>query len=233
MGYVAGSTGRVHVAGNSSLSASHYIYVGRLGSGEMTIDGGHVTSMSTTYFGFSGSSGNSAVLNLNGGKLTTRSLTVAGSPNAVFNWNGGTLECSTYSYAEGNMIPANANLQVNVLAGGAVYNAVARDDEVINHALSGVGSLTKTGAKPLTVSGAVDLAGGFIVEEGTLTLSNLTSTECKKISVADGATLDLNGAEVTVDEYRLAGVKQRGGTYTAHNGTIHVKASGGVMAIIR
>jgi protein-tyrosine phosphatase len=232
MGYVAGSTGRVHVAGNSNLSASHYIYVGRLGSGEMTIDGGHVTGMSTTYFGFTGASGNSAVLNLNGGKLTTRSLTVAGSPNAVFNWNGGTLECSTYSYAEGNMIPANANLQVNVLAGGAVYNAVVRDDEEIKHDLSGVGSLTKKGDKPLTVSGAVDLQGGFIVEGGTLTLSNVTGTEFRRISVAEGAALDLNGAEVTVGSYVLNGVSKPNGTYSEQNGTIHVKTPP-MMLIVR
>ena len=162
------------------------------------------------------------MLNLNGGKLTTRSLTVAGSPNAVFNWNGGTLECSTYSYADGNMIPANAHLDIRVLEGGAIYNAIILDNEEIKHPMSGVGALTKRGAKPLTVSGAVDLDGGYIVEEGTLTLSNVTGTEFKKISVANGAALDLNGAEVTVNTYMLNGVRQPGGTYSAHNGTIHV-----------
>ena len=129
------------------------------------------------------------------------------------------------------MIPANSRLAVNVLAGGAVYNAVARNDEEIKHDLSGVGSLTKKGAKPLTVSGAVNLAGGFVVEEGALTLSNVTGTEFRRISVADGASLDLNGAEVTVGEYKLNGVRQPNGTYEAHNGTIHVKMPPFVMFI--
>ncbi len=222
IGYYASSTGKVTVAGNSTLTAAHYVYLGRLGDGEMTIDGGLALVDSTIQFGLDTANGNSAVLNLNGGKLTTRQIKVLGSPNAVFNWNGGTLECSTYSYADGNMIPANSHLAINVLEGGAIYNAIVLDNEEIKHDMSGVGSLTKTGSKPLTVSGAVDLAGGYIVEEGSLTLSNVAGTEFKKISVADGAALDLNGAEVTVEKYVLNGVKQPRGTYTAHNGTIHV-----------
>ena len=232
LGYVAASTGRVEVAGNASLSASHYLYVGRLGEGELTIRGGVVSVTSSVEFGFSGASGNAAVLNLDGGKLIARKLVVAGSPAAVLNWNGGTLESSTYSYADGNIIPADANLTVNVLAGGAVYNAAVFATEEIKHDMSGVGALTKRGAKALTVSGAANLAGGYIVEEGTLTLTNLTGTEFKTISVADGAALDLNGAEVTVDSYVLNGVKQPGGTYSAHNGTINVNVSG-VMLIVR
>ena len=205
---------------------------GRQGEGELTIDGGTVLADSTVQFGIDNKSGNSTVLNLNGGKLVTRQLKVLGSPNAVINWNGGTLECSTYSYADGNMIPASANLQINVLEGGAVYNAVVLDNEEIKQAMSGVGALTKTGGKPLTVSGAVDLDGGYIVEEGTLTLTNVTGTEFKMISVASGATLDLRGAEVTVDSYVLGGVRQRSGTYSAHNGTVHVKQSNPVTTIV-
>jgi len=150
----------------------------------------------------------------------------------VFNWNGGVLE---YSAASGDstvdILPANS-LVVNVLEGGAVYNAVVRSNEIINHSLSGVGALTKKGGKKLTISGEVALDGGFIVEEGTLVLSNVTDTEFTKLSVADGATLNLSGAEVTVDEYVLNGARQRKGTYSAHNGTIHVKSSGGGMAVI-
>ena len=230
--YSSSSTGRVEVAGNASFAASHYVYLGRSGNGEMTIDGGLALVDSTVQFGSDSANGNSAILNLNGGTLKTRQIKVLGSPNAVFNWNGGTLECSTYSYADGNMIPANAKLQINVLQGGAVYNAIILDNEEIKHPMSGVGALTKKGAKPLTVSGAVDLAGGYIVEEGTLTLTNVTGTEFKKISVASGATLDLNGAEVTVDEYVLAGVRQRSGTYEAHNGIVHVNPSSAATTFI-
>ena len=231
LGYVASSTGRVEVAGNASLAASHYVYIGRLGNGELTIDGGVAEVTSSVEFGYSGASGNAAVLNLDGGKLIARKLVVAGSPNAVFNWNGGTLESSTYSYADGNIIPADAKLTVNVLAGGAVYNAVVFANEEIKHDMSGVGSLTKTGDKALTVSGAADLDGGYVVEEGALTLTNVTDTEFKKISVASGATLDLNGAEVTVDTYVLGGVRQRSGTYSAHNGIVHVKSAATTLVV--
>ncbi len=234
MGYDQSSTGRVEVAGNARLTASHYIYIGRKGDGELAVNGGFVSAGSLLRFG-DGASGSSAVLNLNGGTLRVRQLAVSGTPRAVFNWNGGTLECSTYSYADGNMIPDNANLSVNVLEGGAVYNAVVRDNEEIKHPMSGVGALKKTGSKQLTVSGAVDLKGGFVVEEGTLVLSDVTGTEFRRISVAEGAALDLNGAEVTVDEYRIGGARRPGGTYTAHNGTIHVKAAvpAGRKAVVR
>ena len=232
--YESSSTGKVTVAGNGGLSSTHYIYLGRKGEGELTIDGGTVLADSTVQFGHDSANGNSAVLNLNGGKLVTRQLKALGSPNAVINWNGGTLECSTYSYADGNMIPANDKLQINVLEGGAIYNAVVLNNEEIKHDMSGVGALTKRGAKALTVSGAANLEGGYIVEAGKLTLTNLTGTEFKKISVADGAELDLNGAEVTVDSYVLGGVKQRGGTYTEGvNGTIHVKVSNGARLSIK
>ncbi len=230
IGYEASATGRVSVAGNSGLSASHYIYVGRLGDAELTIDGGVVSAAERVQFGNSGASGNSAVLNLNGGKLKTRRISVTSAPNAVFNWNGGTLECASGS--DGNMIPASARLEVRVLKGGAVYNAVVRDNEEIREDLSGVGALTKKGAKPLKVSGAVDLKGGFVVEEGKLTLQNISRTKFRRLSVASGATLDLNGAEVTVDVYVLNGVRQREGTYTAHNGTIHVNPPGGFVFFI-
>jgi len=222
VGYSASATGIVSVAGNSTLTSSHYIYLGRQGDAELTIDGGTVSVADRVQFGYSGASGNVVVLNLNGGKLKTRRITVTASPSAVFNWNGGTLECASGS--DGNMIPASTKLEVRVLEGGAVYNAVVRDNEEIKEDLSGVGALTKRGAKPLKVSGAVDLAGGFVVEEGKLTLTNVVCTECRKISVAEGATLDLYGAEITVDEYVLGEERQAAGTYSAHNGTIHVKA---------
>ena len=226
IGYEASATGIVSVVGNSSsLTSSHYIYVGRQGNAEFTINGGTVSVTERVQFGYSGASGNSAVLNLNGGKLKMRRISVVASPNAVLNWNGGTLECASGS--DGNMIPASARLEVRVLEGGAVYNAVVRDNEEIKEDLSGVGALTKKGAKPLTVSGAVDLKGGFIVEEGKLTLQNISRRKFGRLSVASGATLDLNGAEVTVDFYVLNGVRQPDGTYTSvHNGTVHVKSPG-------
>ena len=65
-----------------------------------------------------------------------------------------------------------------------------------------------------------------------LTLSNVTGTVFKRISVADGAAPDLNGAEVTVDEYKLNGVRQPNGTYEAHNGIVHVKESPLVMFVM-
>ena len=231
VGYSASATGIVSVAGNSTLTSSHYIYVGRQGNAELTIGGGVVSVVDRVQFGYSGANGNSAVVNLDGGKLKTRRLSVTASPSAVLNWNGGTLECA--SGADGNMIPASSRLEVRVLEGGAVYNAVVRDNEEIKHDLSGVGALVKKGGKPLKVSGAVDLAGGFVVEEGTLRLANLARTRFRKISVADGAALDLNGAVVTVNAYVLGGSRMPRGTYAAHNGTVIVTDPAGFAVMLK
>ncbi len=222
IGYSASSTGKVSVAESGFVTAGHYVYIGRKGCGELTVDGGEVRVSSVVQFGADGASGNATVLNLDGGKLSTRQMKVVGSPNAVFNWNGGTLECSTISSADGDMIPANARLEIRVLRGGAVYNAVVRNTEEIKHDLGGVGALVKTGGKELKLSGAVDLEGGFVVKGGKLTVKNLARTRVERISVASGAELDLNGADITAGTYLLDGVSQRAGTYTAHNGTIRV-----------
>ena len=222
IGNGAGSTGKVTLTGTAAnLRASYAIYVGDTGSGELTIGGGTVWSQYAVQMGSGGCSGNTAVVNLNGGLLETAQVNVHGSPVATFNWNGGTLKHSGNNF-DGGIFPADDKITVNVLENGAFYESDRT--ESFNHPLSGDGAFicrVKSGMT-LTLVGAADLKGGFRVESGNLKLANLVRTKFREIAVASGASLDLNGASVTVAHYRLNGVDQPTGMYSEHNGTIVV-----------
>ena len=219
VGHGSGFDGKTTVSGNDTmLNASVAIYVGDKGNGELTINGGTVHGQFAVQFGGDNVSGNTAVVNLNGGVLSTDQVNAHGSPIATFNWNGGVLR-----HSGGNVIfPANDNITINVLENGAFYESDRT--ESFNHPLSGDGAFTcrVNSGKTLTLAGAVDLKGGFRVESGKLKLSNLVRTKFREISVAQGCTLDLNGASVTVASYSIDGVAQPEGKYSAHNGTIRV-----------
>ena len=198
IGRNSGSSGKVSVSGDDTrLNVSTAVYVGDSGNGELTISGGKVWAQFAVQMGISNVDGNFATINLNGGTLETAQVNASGTPTAVFNWNGGTLTHSGSNW-EGGIFPANDNITVNVLEGGAFY--VSDRTESFNHPLSGDGAFTcrVNSGKTLTLAGAVDLKGGFRVESGNLKLSNLARTKFREISVAQGCTLDLNGSSVTV-----------------------------------
>ena len=222
IGNGAGSVGCVTISGeNSNFGASYAIYVGNTGNGELTISGGKFWSQHAVQLGSDNCSGNTAVVNLNGGMLETAQVNAHGSPTATFNWNGGTLKRSGNNF-DGGIFPANDNITINVLENGAFYESDRT--ESFNHPLSGEGALTcrVNSGKTLTLAGAVDLKGGFRVESGNLKLSNLVRTKFREISVEQGCSLDLNGVSVTVASYTLNGVDQPEGEYVAQGGTIRV-----------
>lgn len=222
LGSGSGSTGKAVVSGaNAKVYASYATFLGDDGDAELTISGGELHSQFALQFGNDRHGGNTAVLNLDGGTLKTAQVNAHGSPVATFNWNGGTLYHSGNDF-DGGIFPANESITVNVLAGGAVYKS--NKTEPFNHPLSGEGSFTcRLGDRyVLTLAGATDLKGGFRVESGRLVLANLVRTTFKELSVAEGASLDLCGAEVTVASYVHGGVPMPYGTYEAHGGIVHV-----------
>ena len=222
IGRNSGSSGKVIVSGDDTrLNISTAMYVGDSGNGELTISGGKVWAQFAVQMGTSNVDGNFSTINLNGGTLETAQVNASGTPTAVFNWNGGTLQHSGNSW-DGGIFPANDNITINVFEGGAFYESDRT--ESFNHPLSGEGAFTcrVDSEKTLTLAGAVDLKGGFKIESGKLKLSNLVRTKFREISVAQGCTLDLNGASVTVVSYTLNGADQPEGEYVAQGGTIRV-----------
>ena len=191
----------------------------------MTIDGGTVSC--TYWLDFNREEGSSSehggVVNLNGGVLNVGKIHSARGPS-TFNWNGGTYKPNgNYS----DCFEASEGLTVNVLAGGAVLDTSSCSESIIAPALAGSGFLKKTGSGTGELRGSVDLRQGFIVEQGTLkitgTIAETTdTTPLQEISVAGGASLDLNGQTVHVLAYKVAGDKKESGEYSAQNGTIIV-----------
>ncbi len=229
------ATGVVHVV-SGTLKAGNDIYVGNKGFGTLTIDGGTVSCR--YWLDFNREEGSSSehggVVNFNGGVLNVGKVHSARGPS-TFNWNGGTYKPNgEYS----DCFEASEGLTVNVLAGGAVLDTSSCSESIIAPALAGSGFLKKTGSGTGELRGSVDLRQGFIVEQGTLkitgTIAETTdTTPLQEISVADGASLDLNGQTVHVLAYKVAGVEKKARKYSEQNGTIIVTKRGGLMLIIR
>ena len=233
------ATGVVHVV-SGTLQAGNDIYVGNKGFGTLTIDGGTVSC--TYWLDFNREEGSSSehggVVNFNGGVLNVGKVHSARGPS-TFNWNGGTYKPNgEYS----DCFEASEGLTVNVLAGGAVLDTSScfekSIESIIAPALAGSGFLKKTGSGTGELRGSVDLRQGFIVEQGTLkitgTIAETTdTTPLQEISVAGGASLDLNGQTVHVLAYKVAGVEKKARKYSEQNGTIIVTKRGGLMLIVR
>ena len=223
------ATGVVHVV-SGTLQAGNDIYVGNKGFGTLTIDGGTVSC--TWWLDFNREEGSSSehggVVNFNGGVLNVGKIHSARGPS-TFNWNGGTYKPNGN---ESDCFDASEGLTVNVLARGAVLDTSSCSEKSkeskIASALAGSGFFRKIGSGTGKLTGSVDLRRGFIVEEGTLkitgTIASTATTPLKEISVADGASLDLNGQTVYVLAYKVGGIEKEVGTYSEQNGTIIVIA---------
>lgn len=226
IGNTASATGYVHVVSGTFKSGGNDIYVGKSGMGVMTIDGGTVSCPYWLDMNRDATAVEGTTINLNGGVLNVGLVNNAGLNQATFNWNGGTFK-PTGKYEYIFRSETSGMIDVNVLAGGAILDTDGHNVS-IQPVLSGVGNFVKRGTGNCWIRQAANLGRGIDVEAGTLdfelgmTSGTSATSPMKEISVADGATLDLSGAEVYVQHYTLAGVAQTAGTYEAHGGTIHV-----------
>ncbi len=228
-------TGTVHVVSGTLANGSD-IHVGVLGVGVLTIDGGTVSCTSWCDFNRNGeSTAEGSTINLNaGGTLNVGLVHNSGVSHSTFNWNGGTFKPnSEYDY----VFNTEDKIDVNVKSGGAVFDTNGKDRH-ISVPLAGEGAFVKRGEGTCWITRLANLGRGIVVEAGSvdfeqgLTSGTSAAAPMKEISVADGATLDLSGAEVYVQSYKLAGVEQPAGTYSAHGGTIHVSAPGNAVTAV-
>ena len=179
--------------------------------------------------------GGPSVINLCGdetkrGLLRTAEI-VARSEGCVLNWNGGRLMRKSFEYIGGNdILPLNGGqptsaspLTVVVGENGAYFESLDdKANDSISKPLSGAGAFVKLGGGTLTLKGAVNLKGGFKVENGVLNVENVARTSFKTIELAAGASLNLNEAEVTVERYVVGGNEYGPGRYAEQNGLIVV-----------
>ncbi|HYO24758.1 MAG TPA: autotransporter-associated beta strand repeat-containing protein [Lacipirellulaceae bacterium] len=190
IGGVAAGTAAV---GNYTISAGslHVLgaHVGNEGSGTLTQNGGTVTANQGIVVARADNGGptpvpSTGIYHLNGGMLTTSSLT-GGTGNSTVNFNGGVLRAS------GDNPTFLAGLTTaNVALGGAKIdsNGFAIASAQV---LAGGGGVTKLGLGTLTLSGANTYQGATTVSAGTLSLGSAFLANAADVTISPGATLDL------------------------------------------
>ena len=95
------SSGDMIVQEGADINSSWAVYVGKKGTGVLTVNGGSIKSAISVVLADADTG--SGELNLNGGVITTAEI-VATEPNGVFNWNGGALTRVSHMYVGGNDI---------------------------------------------------------------------------------------------------------------------------------
>lgn len=171
-------------------------------SGFVTVSGGtlSITGTGNLFLGRNGTTGTSTTgangtITLDGGVFATaRPITVFTGTNpstGTVNLNGGTLRALASST---NFISVTT---ANVQNGGAVIDTNAFD-VTIGQALqnAGSGGLTKVGLGTLTLTASNSYAGSTAVNGGTLKAGSVNAFGGGAITVANGATLDLNAIAV-------------------------------------
>lgn len=167
IGENAGPTNTYSISGGTvTVNGDGRILVGAFNdsSGSLNVSGSAVVEVSGLTLGDGGSA--AGTVNLNGGTVRTNRIVSGGSTSTQhLNLNGGTIVAKS---DEGNMI-AGSKLVVDLQAGGVTIDSNGFDVG-ISVPLSGVGSLTKTGANQLKLLGANTYTGDTIINDGILSL---------------------------------------------------------------
>jgi fibronectin-binding autotransporter adhesin len=182
LGRVAGSSGSVTVSGGEWTTAQTLL-VGSAGVGSLTLSGTGMISATQTVLG-SDASG-TGTLNLDGGTLTTGSVT-KGLGNGTVTFNGGVLkltgdQAALFSGFETGDVQFNGAGATIDTQGFAVSTASG---------ITGTGGLTKLGTGNLTLGGTNTYAGTTTVSAGGLTVNGSLAGG---VVLADGTQLGGSG----------------------------------------
>jgi autotransporter-associated beta strand protein len=230
-------------------------YVASRGSGSLTVSGSGVVNcgkldISRNAAGNTVSS--SGTVNLDGGMLMVTSITnisanqqTGGSPNATFNFNGGTLVAKAGAasmFFQGSLVTPMTPITAIVEVGGAIIddggNSIAIA-EPLQHdpTLDDFdGGLTKLNSGALTLTENNTYNGDTVISAGMLALSGAGSiSSSANLIVSPGATLDASGrtdAALTVsDGQTLTGSGTIKGNVIVGSGA--TLAPGGSLATLR
>jgi autotransporter-associated beta strand protein len=189
----------VYNMSGGTLTTAAGIRVGGYGIGTLNQSGGLINAMGGINIArIAGSFGTN---NLNGGTLSTYDVASSTGTNAVFNFNGGTLQAN-FSPLTGTT-PGNAwfsastgTILAYVLAGGAIIDSSNYNVTVLVPLLagpSGNGGLTKKGTGTLNLNGANTFTGPITNTAGTLNLND--STTYAGALVVNAGTVNLNSQD--------------------------------------
>jgi autotransporter-associated beta strand protein len=173
-------------------------------SGNVTVTFGTVTSSGTV---------NGLLDTVSGGTLDITGGTMAATNGALVLSGGGLVDLGgTTQTLNGGLTLTGGTLQNGVLSSTGAF---AVQQGVISASLTGTGSLDKTTAGTVTVSGANSYTGATTVEAGTLLAGAANAFAPNSATTVDaGATLDLGGYNQTVSALSGTGLVTDGGTLT-------------------
>lgn len=151
-------------------------------TGTLTLNGGTVSVEGLVLSSNSGA----GIVNLSAGTLNIGTAGVSAGDGVVpvINLGSGTINAS-----ESHVWGANLNITLNDES-TTTFNSDANKTITINSPISGSGSLIKTGAGTLTLSGDNTFTGGTTVSEGTLTLAGAGTTGAGTVAIAADGTLN-------------------------------------------
>lgn len=193
--------------GGSINTPGTYINVANTGTGSFVMNDGTATVDSVVI----GHDGGTATVALNGGTLTTREIARWSVPSTIA-FNGGTLRAAGNTsvllngFTSGSAVIQAGGLTIDT--NGFTVSTVAE--------LTGSGPLNKTGSGTLSLEGAYAHTGTTAVNAGTLRLTSARLADTGSVSIATGATLqlDFTGTD-TIGSLTLGGVTHPSGTWGA------------------
>ena len=205
IGRYAGANGTYNIAAGTlnQTSGTANLIVGESGTGALTVSGTASVLLNAPLI-LGKNSGAVGTVNLNGGTITTSSIS-RGTGAATFNFNGGTLRART----SGSSFMQNLT-NAYVQTGGAVvdtqsFNITIAQRLLHDPALGSAtdGGLIKLGAGNLTLSGAVSYTGPTAINSGQLIFANASSsiasaTGAGTLRVASNDALASDGVNVSV-----------------------------------
>jgi len=192
-----GGTGNTTVTGVISNASSAASNLTKSGTGTLTLSGANTYTGTTT---------------VSAGNLRFGANNVLSDSTAVTVSSGATLNLANYSDTIGSLAGAGAV----ALGSGNLTAGSNNTSTTFSGVISGTGSLTKSGTGTLTLSGANTYTGATNVNTGSLRLgaSNILANTTA-VTVASGATLNLNNYSDTVGSLAGAGIVTLGsGTLT-------------------
>jgi fibronectin-binding autotransporter adhesin len=232
-GLQVNGAGSIAVSGGTVNTSAMSIGFGSTGTlnlsgGEIAMTGGGLITLGNTAAG---------TLNLTGGTLSIHKISRSGGASvttSTLNWNGGTIKALSNQTTTGLFtVSGSGNMQVNVLAGGALIDSNGFDVKISND-LSGVGGLSKSGSGKLTLSGASSYSGITSVTAGTLAIESTGSiASSSQIIAGANTTLDVSAVAFTLGvsaAQTLSGTGTITGNMTVGSqGTLAIGNSAGTM----
>jgi fibronectin-binding autotransporter adhesin len=183
-GYTSGQTLTFNFSGGGATSPASSYAVALAGSNLVTNGTGGITKIGTGILSLTGASTYAGPTLINGGELSLGSSGALGSTSLI-SFGGGSLQYTS----------ANTNDYSNKFstAAGQAYSIDTNGQEItFGTALSSVGgSLTKLGSGSLTLAAPATYSGATTVTAGTLIVPVGSSLASSTVSIASGATANL------------------------------------------